>query len=276
MKIAIVSDSTCDIPAALVERHAIEVVPNLVVIDGKSLRDGIDITRQEFYNRMPQMTSHPTTATESSGVYQKLYERLLNQGAQAVISIHAASNLSGIFNAAQLAAREFGERVRVFDSESLTMGVGFQVLAAARASEGGASLDEIIQIVANVRRRVNVIAMLDTLEYVRRSGRVSWARARLGNLLQIKPFVEVRGGQVYSLGEARTRSKGIERLKERLLGFGRLEQLAILHTNAEGDALQFLKQINHGLPETPLIVNVTTVIGVHVGPNGLGFTAIPA
>jgi DegV family protein with EDD domain len=276
MKIAIVSDSTCDIPGALVERYAIQVVPNLVVIDGKSLRDGIDITRQEFYNRMPHMTSHPTTATESSGVYQKLYERLLNQGAQAVISIHAASNLSGIFNAAQLAAREFGERVRVLDSESLTMGVGFQVLAAASASEGGASLDEILQIVANVRRRVSVVAMLDTLEYVRRSGRVSWARARLGNLLQIKPFVEVRGGQVYSLGEARTRSKGIERLKERLLAIGRLEQLAILHTNAEGDALQFLKQIDHGLTETPLIVNVTTVIGVHVGPNGLGFTAIPA
>ena len=276
MRIAIVSDSTCDLPAAIVERYSIHVVPNLVVIDGQSLRDGIDISRQEFYERLPQMKNHPTTATESSGVYQELYERLLSQGAEAVVSIHVSSKLSGIWNAASVGAQDFGERVKVIDSQSLTLGIGFQVLGAAIASAAGAGLGEVLKTVESLRPRARVMAMLDTLEYVRRSGRVSWARARLGNLLQIKPFVQVRDGQVFSLGEARTRSKGVARLKQLLLEQGRLERLAILHTNAEAEARQFLAQIDHGLAEEPMLVNVTTVIGVHVGPNGLGFAAIVA
>ena len=124
------------------------------------------------------------------------------------------------------------------------------------------------------RPRAHVIAMLDTLEYLRRSGRVSWARARLGNLLRIKPFVEVKSGGVVSLGETRTRRKGIERLHQFLNEQGSLERLAILHTNAEQDARQFLADLDFPIPANPLIVNVTTVIGTHVGPNGLGFATV--
>jgi DegV family protein with EDD domain len=116
--------------------------------------------------------------------------------------------------------------------------------------------------------------MLDTLEYVRRSGRVSWARAQLGNLLRVKPFLEVREGDVLRIGDARTRHKGIERLKQLLQDLGALERLAILHTNAEDDARQILDEIHPDLDTTPLVVNVTTVIGTHVGPNGLGFAAV--
>ena len=118
--------------------------------------------------------------------------------------------------------------------------------------------------------------MLDTLEYVRRSGRVSWARARLGNLLNFKPFVELIEGKVLNLGETRTRHRGIDRLKELLFNLGALENLAILHTNAESDARQFWAEVkDHFQPSIePLIVNVTTIIGVHIGPNGLGFAAI--
>jgi DegV family protein with EDD domain len=155
------------------------------------------------------------------------------------------------------------------------MGLGFQVLAAAEAIAHQASISEVLSLLTEVRSRVRVVAMLDTLEYVRRSGRVSWARARLGGLLQVKPFVEVReGGKVISLGETRTRSKGITRLKELMLGMGELERLAILHTRAEADARQILNDLKNLLPFEPLIVNVTTVIGTHVGPNGLGFAAV--
>lgn len=274
MSIALVTDSTADIPTKELHNYHIHVVPNLVIMDGKSLEDGVDISRQEFYERLPDMTSQPTTSTASSGAYQALYEQLLTGGARQILSIHASSLLSGIFNAASTAAQAFGEQVKVLDSGQLSLGLGFQVLAAAEAIASGARLETVIETVQDIRQRVRVIAMLDTLEYVRRSGRVSWARARLGNLLRIKPFVEVRDGQVFSLGESRTRSKGIERLRNFLLSMGSIEKLAVLHTNAEADALNFLSNLELDLVYEPFIVNVTTVIGVHVGPNGLGFSTV--
>ncbi len=275
MSIAIVTDSTSDIPQDLAEQYGIEVVPNVMVIDGQSLLDGSGITREEFYRRLPEMINPPTTATSSSGVYQKLYAGLFNQGATQILSIHASSLLSGIYNAASIAAQVFGPRVRVVDGEQLTLGLGFQVLTAAQAVARGLGMDDVLELIGDVRRRVRVIAMLDTLEYVRRSGRVSWARARLGNLLRIKPFIELKGGRVLSLGEARTRRKGIERLSKMLRDLGPLDRLAVLHTNAEHDAQEFLASLDQ-VPPQALIVNVTTIIGTHVGPNGLGFAVVTA
>jgi DegV family protein with EDD domain len=200
-EIAIVTDSTADIPAEYAERYQIRVIPNIIIIDGKSLEDGVDITRQEFYEKLVGMRNLPTTATASSGVYQQLYEKLLGQGAKNILSIHASSLLSGIYNAAHIAAQEFQDRVLVIDSQQLSLGLGFQVLQAARAASRGESLPTVLSIIEDVRRRIRLIAMLDTLEYIHRSGRVSWARARLGNLLRIKPFVEVKDGSVLSLGD---------------------------------------------------------------------------
>lgn len=274
MNIAFVTDSTADLPKQYLSRYPIHVVPNLLVIHGKSLQDGIDISRHEFYERLPEWNPTPTTATASIGVYQQLYDDLIQQGAQFIVSLHASKLLSGIFNAASTAALTFGDRVKVVDSEQLSLGLGFQVLFAAEAAVRGEALENILKIIDDVRKRVRVFAMLDTLEYVRRSGRVSWAKARLGNLLRFKFFIELRDGKVSSMGEARTRQKGIEQLGKMLYELGTLERLAILHTNAEADARQFLREINPNLPLETLIVNVNTVIGTHVGPNGLGFAAV--
>lgn len=180
-----------------------------------------------------------------------------------------------MYNVARLAAVEFGERVHVLDSGQLSLGLGFQVLAAAEAIELGSVLDEILLVIESIKKRVRVQALLDTLEYMRRSGRVSWARALVGGLLNLKPLIEVRHGIVNRIGLARTQSQGIQRLIDNLKGFGQLERLAILHTNAESTARNFLDEIKPILPVPALIVNVTTVIGTHVGPNGLGLAAIP-
>jgi DegV family protein with EDD domain len=274
MDIAIVTDSTADIPAGLAEQYSIHIVPNVLVLNGQSLEDGKGISREQFYNLMPEMKSLPTTATASPGVYMRLYEKLLREGARNVLSVHASAMLSGIINAASTAAEAFGDQVRVFDSASVTLGLGFQVLMAAEAAVRGTAIDPLLALLNDLRKRARVFAMLDTLEYVRRSGRVSWARARLGNLLHIKPFVELRDGMVYSLGETRTRRKGVEYLRKLLFDQGPLERLAILHTNAEADARIFLKELDVNLPVPPLVVNVTTIIGTHVGPNGLGFAAV--
>jgi DegV family protein with EDD domain len=271
--IAIVTDSTADIPGEITDKYQIHVVPNYVIIDGKSLRDGKDISRQEFYEMLPGMNPLPTTAAASSGEYEQLYADLLHNGARHILSVHCSSLLSGIYNAARIAAQKFGDQVIVIDSQFLSLGLGFQAIAAAEAAPYQ-PMESVVDLLLEVRRRARVIAMLDTLEYVRRSGRVSWARARLSGLLRIKAFVEVKDGTVFSLGEARTRQKGIERLMELIHKLGPLERLAILHTNAESDARRILSELNLQMPTEPLLVNVTTAIGTHVGPNGLGVAAV--
>ncbi len=272
--IAIVTDSTADIPDELLAQHEIYMVNNYIIIEGKSYEDRKDISREEFYTALPNLKSFPTTATAPSGIYQALYEQLLSQGKEVILSIHVSGRLSGILNAASAAANSFVNRVKVIDSLNVSMGLGFQVLAAAEAARQGASVEAILSLLDELRKRIKLIAMLDTVEYLHRSGRVSWAKARLGELLRIKPFVEVLNGQVLSLGETRTYQKGFTRIVEIIRRISPLEKLAILHTNAEDRAHQLLEEIKDILPTQVLTVNVTSVIGSHVGPNVLGFTAI--
>jgi fatty acid kinase fatty acid binding subunit len=274
MRIEIVTDSTSDIPAEVAEMYRIHIVPAILNIEGKSMEDGPGISRHEFYERLPHMQTLPTTSAPSTGSFHKIYEKVFQQGADRVLSLHAPAPLSGIYNAARLAAEDFGGRVLVDDSGSLTLGLGFQAMAASEAAHAGASLEEVLSHVTDVRKRIHLVAMLDTFEYVRRSGRVSWAKATLGALLNIKPFIGVKDGAVLRMGEARTRLKGIQRLADKLLSLGSLDRLAILHTNIEEEACQFLASLNMKLPVPALIVNVTTVIGTHVGPRGLGFVAV--
>jgi fatty acid-binding protein DegV len=134
---------------------------------------------------------------------------------------------------------------------------------------------DVLSLVESVRARVRLTALLDTIEYVRRSGRVSWAAAMLGGALRLQPLIGLRFGIVQRLGQARTRLQGIHRLVEMLNSWGKLERLAILHTNAESAAWQLLEDVRSKVTVPPLLVNVTTVIGTHVGPNGLGFVAVP-
>lgn len=274
LNIAIVTDSTADIPEDLAKKSGIYVIPNLVVIDGVAVEDGKGMSRQVFYSTLPKMKNLPTTATASAGVYHQLYEKLFHQGINHIISIHPSLHLSGILNAVNMAASAFNKHISVIDSENVSLGMGFQALAAAEAAARGATLNAILSLLSEMKNRIHLVAMLDTLEYVRRSGRVNWARARLGDFLSIKPFVEVKMGQVLSLGETRTYRKGFTRILKMLKELGPLERLAILHTNAEDAAHQLLSEYYIKISSEPIIVNVTTVIGSHVGPNGLGFVAV--
>jgi DegV family protein with EDD domain len=275
MKIGFVSDSTSDIPAAQIEQYGIEIVPAMVNIIGKGYLDGVDISREEFYTRLPDLTPLPTTSAPSVGSFQQRYEKLLSAGVDSVISIHPPNRLSGIFNAARLAAQPFGERIKVLDSGQVSLGLGYQVILAAEAAARGAIQDEVVNLVESVRKRVRVTALLDTIDYVRRSGRVSWATAMIGGMLRLHPLIELRYGIVHKLGLARTRLQGIKRLVETLNSWGTLERLAVLHTNAESSARQLLEEVKSKVDVPPLLVNVTTAIGTHVGPNGLGFAVVP-
>jgi DegV family protein with EDD domain len=275
MKIGFVTDSTADVPADLAGQHGIEIVPALVNIGSKSYIDGLEISREKFYSRLPDLDPPPTTSSPSVGSFQERYERLLRAGADFVISIHPPNELSGIYNAARLAGEAFGQRVKVLDSGQVSLGLGFQVIMAAEAAAHGAILTEVMALVDSIRQRVRLAALLDTIEYVRRSGRVSWAVAKIGGILRLLPLIELRFGIVHRLGQARTRLKGIERLVDTLNSWGPLERLAVLHTNAESAAQQLLEEVRSKVVVKPLLVNVTTTIGTHVGPNGLGFSAVP-
>ncbi|HEX9089882.1 MAG TPA: DegV family protein [Anaerolineales bacterium] len=274
MNIAIVTDSTSDITSELAMEHDIHVVPAILVVEGRSLEDGKGISREELYQRLPAMKTSPTTASPSSGTFQHIYEAILNKGADHIISIHVSSLLSGIYNAALVAAKAFGSRVHVVDSCHVSFGMGFQVLAAAHAARMGRAISEILIVIEEIRKHIHLVAMLDTLEYARRSGRISWAQSSISNLFQIKPFVGIENGIVVRMGETRTRQKGIERLSHMLSELGPLEHLAVLHTNAEDDALQFIDHFKSIVANNTFIINVTSIIGVHVGPKGLGFVAV--
>jgi DegV family protein with EDD domain len=275
MKFGFVTDSTSDLTQSMIDRHGILVVPITVVIDGKGYTDGSGMTREEFYTSLPEMKNPPTTAAPAPVEFAERYEQLFKVGCDHIISFHPPLALTSIGLSAQSAVDDFGGRVTVLDTGQLTLGIGFQVLAAAEAAAKGAELDEILAAIKSVRQRMKVAAVLDTMLYLKRSGRVHWAKAAIGGLLNLKPLVEITEGKVESLGAARTTHQGHLRILEILKEQGRLERLVILHTNAEHRARQLLEDYKPDLPDVPLI-NVTTVIGTHVGPNGLGFVAVRA
>jgi DegV family protein with EDD domain len=276
MKLGIVTDSTADLPAYLIEQHEIKVIPSILVLEGKEYADGIGISREEFYNRLPALQTPPTTAAPSIGDFITPYHELFSAGCGHILSIHAASQLTSIVNVARQAAAEFGDKVTVIDSGSLSLGLGFQVLAAAEEAELG--LRSALEAVESNRKRLQVCAALDTMEYLKRSGRVPGAVATLGGLLSIKPMVELLNGEVKPIGAVRTTSQADDRILKLLLERGELQRLAILHTNAEPRARKLLNEMmahsRMSVPRDILFVNVTAVIGTHLGPNGLGYAAV--
>ncbi|MBI2333912.1 MAG: DegV family protein [Chloroflexi bacterium] len=276
MKLGIVTDSTADLPSYLIEQHEIQVVPTILVLEGKEYADGIGISREEFYNRLPSLQTPPTTAAPSIGDFLSPYQYLLTSGCDHVLSIHAASQLTTIVNVARQAAGEFPGKVTVLDSGSLSMGLGFQALAAAEANNIG--VNAALEAVESARKRLQVKAALDTMEYLKRSGRVPGVVANLGGLLSIKPMIELRDGEVKAIGAVRTTRQADEKILSFALSVGEMERLAILHTNAEDRARNLLNELmnqaRQSVPRDILFVNVTAVIGTHLGPNGLGFAAV--
>ncbi|HEY42896.1 MAG TPA: DegV family protein [Anaerolineae bacterium] len=272
--IAIVTDSTADIPLTVVEDLKITVVPAILIIEGRSYIDGEEITREEFYRLLPTLSEPATTAIPPSAAFEKEYRKLFDLGFERILSIHVASQLSGMINSASQAAQAFIDRVHIFDSRQLTMALGFQVMEAAAASLRGESFESVLEILHSTRERVRLIALIDTLEYLKRSGRISWLRASLGDLLQMKLLVSILNGVIERVGIARTKRKGISQLLAHVKTWGPLERLAVLHSAIPDEAALMAENTRHLSTNPPLIVDVTTVIGTHVGPKAIGFAGL--
>jgi DegV family protein with EDD domain len=272
--VAVVTDSTADIPPERAESLSIGVVPALLTIDGETYRDGEGMTRRELYHRLPELSQTPKTASPSPHYFSQAYEEALTAGARSVVSLHLSAKLSGIFNAASQAAASFEERVRVIDSRQVSMGLGFQVLETAAAALEGKGLDEVSTVARRARDRSCLTAMIDTLEYLRRSGRVSWLQAGVGDLLRMKLLVEIADGSIQLVGRVRTRKRAHERLMDIARAMRPFSHFAVLHTAAEEQAAELADRLADCSPTAPLIVEATTVIGAHVGPHAVGFAGL--
>ncbi|MGH2535945.1 MAG: DegV family protein [Candidatus Promineifilaceae bacterium] len=279
MPVRVVTDSTCDLPPAVAAEHAITVVPAVINVGERSYQDGVDLSREAFYRQLPGLTRLPTTAAPAPGAFADVYRQLAAEGADAIVSIHLAGSLSGLLNSARLGAAMIEDLpIHVFDSGQLSLGLGLLALGAARAAAAGrASADILAQLEAEAGR-THVVAALESLEYVRRSGRVSWLQFGLGTLLDIKPLLQVHRGEVRLVERVRTSRRALERLGEVVAGLGPLQEAALLHIRAADKLDAFRAQAGALLPAgRPLLaVEATPVIGVHVGPGTLGVACIAA
>ncbi len=274
--IKIVTDSTADLDPRWVERYDIQIVPAFVNFEDESFPDdGIAITRPDFYVRLAQTSKLPTTAAPPPGLAEEAFRKAL-EGADHVVALSVAAALSSIYDGMALAARNVDEkRITLVDSGLLSMGLGWQVLAAAESAASGASVEAIVAAANSVRRRTRLYAALDTMEYLRRSGRVSWAAASLGALLQIKPIVSVQDGKVESVARVRTLKKAFTKVAQLGRAEAPLERLAVLHSNAPDRAEQLREMLADIVPANYItITDVTTAIGTHVGPGGIGLATV--
>lgn len=274
--IAIVTDSTADLPQDEAGRWGIEVIPAVLIIEGKTLTDGRDISRAELYQRLPTMDDLPTTAAPPPRAFAEVYEHLLARGAEAVFSIHLARNLSGLFDMALKAAEDFPHRVAVFDSQQASLALGFQVLEAAEAAAQGADLASLIELAHGLRQRSRLAAMVDKVRYLRRSGRVGWLRGSVGEALNLRVVLEVNHGQVQRVDRARTRQRGEESLMARVGHWGRLTRAAVMHVAEPDGASALAERLAPLCGCQPLIAEATTVLGTHVGPGAVGVAALIA
>lgn len=278
MTIRIVTDSVSDLPPEVAADLEIEVIPDFINVGETSYRDGVDITRQEFYQRLPGWNPPPTTAAPGVGTFQAVYERLARQGASAILSLHVYDKLSNLANTARLAAEATHTiPVKVVTGGFVSLSGGFAAAAAARAAQAGRSLNEIISLVHELTERTFIFAGLDTLEYLRRSGRVSHLRARLGSWLHILPVLKMHQEEI-SMELVRTKAHALARVIELVQELGPLEEVGIVHANIPERARALREKIAGFIPASkePWIVDITPVIGVHVGPAALGLVAVRA
>jgi DegV family protein with EDD domain len=275
MTVRIVTDSTSDLPQDVVGAYGIEVVPTYINVDGRSYLDIVELPRQTFYERLPYYTSPPTTSTPGPDRLLQVYDRLVDEGATAIVSIHVAGSLSGFVDTAQLAARQMTSvPVMVVDSGQLSLGLGLLALEAAKAATSGAAPDEIVSRVNEKARRTTSFAILDTLEYLRRSGRLSWLQSSLGAILNVKPLLTLRQGEL-AMERTRTRKRAIGQLLAYVKGLGPLAEAALVHTHSQTRLEELKQRAAHLLPDGDIFTeDVTPALGVHLGPGGVGLICV--
>jgi DegV family protein with EDD domain len=272
MAVRVVTDSAADLTDELAAELHVGVVPLSIRFGSEEFVDRQDLTPAEFYARCAASPVLPETAAPSPGAFEAAFRAAFDEGADAVVCINISSGLSATMASAQNAARALeGKDVRVLDSTSVTWGLGSQVVAAARAAADGASADEIVALVEDMVGRTRVYGTLDTLENLKKGGRVGGAQAMIGSLLQIKPLISVVG-VVEEAGRARTRSKALKALVDKVREAGAVENVGVMHGSAP-DIEEFIALMSAVVPRDQIHTGeIGATIGVHGGPRVMGVT----
>lgn len=279
-RIAIVTDTDASIPKPLAARYGIRQVPIIVQFGGEALETGVDIDDATAFARIDREGKLPTTSAPPPASFAKAFEAALADGASTILCFCVSAPVSATYNSALIARDMFpGRDIRVIDSEQISMAIGFQALAAARAAEAGATPEEALAAAASVRGRVSVYATLTTLKYLAMSGRIGHLAAGMAGLLDVKPILSVRNGKLDMLERVRSRARSWDRLIDLTRAFlagRRAEEMAILHVAVPDDAQRLLQQARAALPcpEEIVVAELTPGLSVHGGAGMVGIVAV--
>lgn len=278
-RIRIVTDSTSDLPPELAAQHGITVVPLEVFFGPDSFRDGIELGGDAFYEKLASSPHHPRTSQPSPADFAKVYEELTRDGS-AVISVHISEKLSGTLGSARLAQQMLQDKeIHIFDSQSASLGLGLQVLAAADGVQAGLDAPAILQRLEQMAAATRVYFAVDTLEYLQRNGRIGKAQAMLGSLLSIKPLLQIEDGGVAPLDKVRGQARVMPRLLELVreaVAPGTPARFGLLHAQVPERAAALQAQLEADYPGSEFVTSsIGAVVGTHAGPGTFGIVAVP-
>ena len=282
--VRVVTDSISDIPQYLADELGIIVVPTTFTFGQQSYREGVDMTREEFYTRLVSASVLPTTAAPGAGVFAAAYQTMAEQNQQAgvplegIISFHPPVRLSGLYNAAYAASQMVeGVRVDVVDSGNLSMGLGWQAVAAARAARAGQSLPDILAMVQSLRPRAYLLAALETLDWAARSGRINRVVAAVGNLLAVKALLKMYDGELTLAERVRTRTRQLERMVEIVTALAPFQDVAVVHALAPEVARTMADRMGQVHPRERIVVSeISSTLGTYAGPGACGIAIVQA
>lgn len=273
MGVRVVTDSACDLDDAVIADLGITVVPLSIRFGSEEYVDRVNLSPQEFYDKMASSAALPETSAPAPGAFEQAFRTALDGGADGVLCINLSGGLSATIQSAQNAQRSMPDApIRIIDSLTVTGGLGSQVVAAATAAREGRSLDDITAMVTSMVPRTRLYGCLDTLDNLKKGGRIGGAQALIGSLLSIKPLIEIRDGVVHEAGKPRTRGKAIRQLVERLKEAGPVENVYVMHGLAP-DVDELVELVAEVVPREQITVGIIgATIGTHGGPRVLGIT----
>lgn len=277
-KVAIVTDSTVNLPVDIIREHNIYVIPQILNWEGKSYLDQIDISTEEFYQRLPLSNDLPKTSQPAPGQFTEHFQKVA-EGAESIVAIFVSQELSGTIQSAHLGAEAMGDYpIEIVDSRTVSLGLGLLVVAAARyVAEGHDDYQDVAAYVRKLVPRMRVMFVVDTLEYLHKGGRIGGAKRLVGSVLSIKPVLHLEDGKIEPLASIRTKSKAIQHMLDVVLGEMKGKQnihAGVIHARAESEALHIVEQVRAAVNCKELLVNeLTPVIGANVGPGivGMGY-----
>lgn len=274
MAVRIVTDSSCDLPDDLVRELDIEVVPLSIRFGDEEFVDRRDLTPDEFWAKMREAPLLPETAAPSAGAFEEVFRRLAEGGADGIVCINLSSKLSATLQSAQVGSKAIGDDlpISVVDSETVSLALGNQCLVAARLAAEGADVSTVVERVEDLRSRTHLFGALDTLENLKKGGRIGAAQAMVGSVLSIKPIIGVEDGEVEPFARVRTRSKALRWLVDKVKEDSPVEDLAVLHGNASDVGL-LTEMLEPHFPADDVVVGtIGPVVGTHAGPGVIGVT----